>query len=81
MLTAALVLLSAAVTWCLLLLASPTRRCARCKGKRVTRTRWARRIIRCPRCRGTGRSYRRGATTVHRFAWSLTGERDKESKP
>lgn len=52
-------------------LASPTRRCSRCRGKRVTRHRLTRKFIKCPRCKGTSRHYRRGATVVHRFTWSL----------
>ncbi|MGO9293917.1 MAG: hypothetical protein ACLP52_08565 [Streptosporangiaceae bacterium] len=82
MLTAALILLGAGIGWALVLLASPTRRCARCKGKRITRGRLRQRIVRCPRCSGTGRSCRRGATAVHRVTWAVLGERhSKESKP
>ena len=54
----------------LVVLVSPTRRCGRCHGKRVTESRWTGRIIRCPRCYGTGRQFRFGATIVHRYAWS-----------
>ena len=53
-------------------LASPTRTCPRCKGKRVTRNRLTKRRIGCPRCQGTGRHYRRGAVLLHRLRWSIT---------
>ncbi len=56
------------------LLASPTRTCARCKGERVTRHRLTKRLIGCPRCKGTGRHYRRGATLVHRYRWTIRPE-------
>ncbi len=46
-------------------LVSPTRRCARCNGERVTRHRWTGRIVSCPRCKGSGRHARRGARLVH----------------
>jgi len=64
----------------LVLLVSPTRRCRRCKGERVTRHRLTKRLMGCPRCKGTGRHYRRGATLVHRFGWTIRPElrRDKE---
>jgi hypothetical protein len=52
-------------------LASPTRRCARCHGERVTRSRWDGRLIGCPRCKGTGRGYRRGARLVSAALWGL----------
>jgi hypothetical protein len=60
--------------WVVLLLASPTRRCARCKGTRLSRHWLTRRQIRCPRCRGTGRHSRRGAAVVHGFAWRIFGD-------
>lgn len=57
----------AVVAVCLaVVLVSPTRRCTRCKGQRVTYSRWTGKLISCPRCRGTGRHPRRGAVTVHR---------------
>jgi hypothetical protein len=64
----------------LVVLVSPTRQCIRCKGERVTRHRLTKRLMGCPRCKGTGRHYRRGATLVHRFAWTIRPElrRDKE---
>ncbi len=61
--------------YALLTLARPTRRCRRCKGKRVTRSRITRRLMPCPRCHGTGRHYRRGGTAIHRFLWLVAGER------
>jgi hypothetical protein len=68
---AALALLASQV---LLVLASPTRRCFRCKGARVTRSRITKRLMGCPRCKGTGRTYRRGAVLLHRLRWSITAE-------
>ena len=55
-------------------LASPTRSCVRCKGKRVTRRRVTKRLVGCPRCKGTGRHYRHGAILLHRLRWSITAE-------
>lgn len=52
-------------------LASPTRTCPRCDGKRVARHWLTKRIVQCRRCRGTGRTYRRGAVTVHRLHWTI----------
>ena len=66
--------LAAAAVTVLVLLVSPTRKCARCKGERVTRHRITKRLMGCPRCKGTGRHYRRGAILVHRFAWTIRGE-------
>ena len=63
-----------------LVLVSPTRRCRRCNGQRVTRHRWTGRIIRCPRCGGHGRHKRLGATAVHRFAWSLLSARKEDPR-
>ncbi len=62
------------------LAAAPTRRCRRCGGKRIVRTRWRQRIIACPRCHSTGRHYRLGAVTVHRFINATRAERDDSSK-
>jgi hypothetical protein len=67
--------LAALAAWVVLVLASPTHRCPRCHGKRVTRSRiTSRRFIGCPRCKVTGRCYRRGAVLVHRLRWSISAE-------
>jgi hypothetical protein len=58
----------------LVVLASPTRKCVRCRGERVTRHRLTKRLMGCPRCRGTGRHYRRGAILLHRLRWSVRAE-------
>ncbi len=47
---------------CLFVLRYPIRKCS-CKPG-LTRAR-------CPRCRAFGFRYRRGATAIHRFAWSV----------
>jgi hypothetical protein len=60
--------------WVAIVLASPTRRCARCKGERVTRNRLTKRLMGCPRCKSTGRHYRRGAVLMHRLKWSVLAE-------
>lgn len=83
MLTAALIGFGLGGLAVVVVLASPTRKCARCKGERVTRNRLTRRLMGCPRCRGTGRHYRRGAILLHRLRWSITAElrdhfRDRE---
>jgi len=71
---AILLVLVAFIAWALVVLVSPTRRCARCKGERVARNRWTGRMGGCKRCRGTGRHYRRGATAVHRVRWIIARE-------
>ncbi len=58
----------------LVVLASPTRACVRCKGERVTRHRLTNRLMGCPRCKSTGRHYRHGAVLLHRLRWSITAE-------
>lgn len=55
----------------LVVLVSPIRTCARCKGERVSRHRLTGRLGSCPRCRGTGRHYRHGAVWIHRARWAL----------
>jgi hypothetical protein len=55
-----------------LVLVSPTRKCVRCKGERVTRHRLTKRLMGCPRCKGTGRHYRRSAVLLARLRWSIT---------
>jgi hypothetical protein len=66
--------LAAFIAWLLLMLAAPTRRCARCKGERVARSWLTGRMGGCKRCRSTGRHYRRGATLVHRLKWLIVAE-------
>jgi hypothetical protein len=80
MLTHILLGLGLLAGWALFLAASPTRRCRRCKGKRIVRSRWRQRIIACPKCRTTGRHYRLGAVTVHRFINAARAERDGQAK-
>jgi len=66
--------LLALVGWLLLVLARPTRRCARCKGERVARSWLTGRMGGCKRCRSTGRHYRLGAVLVHRIKWIIVAE-------
>ena len=63
-----LIAIAAVILWALFVLASPITRCRRCHGKAIIRTRIRKRIRACPRCRGSRRQYRRGATLVHRLA-------------
>ena len=58
----------------------PTGRCRRCKGKRVIKHWFTRKYVACPRCRATGRQYRRGATAVHRFIQIIKAERAERGK-
>ena len=67
-LTNVLLAIAAVVFWALFVLASPITRCHRCHGKAIIRTRIRKRIRSCPRCRGSRRQYRRGATLVHRLS-------------
>jgi hypothetical protein len=57
--------------YCLVVLASPTKRC-RCQPGRER--------ARCRRCKRTGRRYRFGAVAVHRFYWSVGGSRLLEKR-
>jgi hypothetical protein len=74
MLTHILLGIAAIAGWALFTLASPVARCRRCHGKRIIRTRLARKIRKCPRCKGAGRASRLGAVLTHRAAWSLLGD-------
>jgi DnaJ-class molecular chaperone len=58
----------------------PWRPCPRCHGTRVNRGTTRKRIGMCKRCRGTGRTRRIGATAVHRFYWSVLGDRQLERR-
>ena len=71
-----LVLLALAAGYVLLALARPTRRCPRCSGERITRTRWRHRIRPCRRCTGTGRAPRLLAPVIHRTYWLVKHERN-----
>jgi DnaJ-class molecular chaperone len=69
LLTLAFVLVVLAV-----LVISPTHTCSRCHGKRVVKRLLSKRYKACPRCKATGRSYRLGATQVHRFIRNVKDE-------
>lgn len=71
-LTHVLIAIAALVLWGLFVLASPITRCHRCHGKAIIRTRFRKKIRSCPRCRGSRRQYRLGATLVHRIAEPAT---------
>ena len=70
------------VGWFLLVLATPHARCLRCLGKRVIRSRHgknaAKRKRRCWVCHGKGIARLPGATMVHRFFWTVFGDRIQE---
>lgn len=80
MLTHVVLGLAVVAAYAVLAAVSPTRRCGRCGGKRVTRTRWRQRVVGCPRCHGTGRCYRFGAVAVHRFIQAARSERRDDGK-
>jgi hypothetical protein len=65
-----------AIGYVLLVLARPVGRCPACRGKRVVRR--GRRMVRCRRCKGGGKSYRPGATVIHRFWLALAKEQERE---
>ncbi len=77
-----LILVGFAVAACYLLslYVWPFRPCARCGGARVNGGSTGRRFGLCKRCGGTGRTRRLGATTVHRFYWSVLGDRLRERR-
>ena len=58
----------------------PLRPCPRCHGARVNRGSTGRQFALCKRCGGAGRTRRIGATTVHRFYWSVLGTRLRERR-
>lgn len=60
-----------AVLYCLFVFVFPTRGCSCEPGRKRGR---------CRRCKGTGRRYRPGAVAVHRFWWSVLGERLRERR-
>jgi hypothetical protein len=72
--------ITAAALYMLSLYAWPLRRCPRCRGTRVNRSRTGRRFGLCKRCAGTGQVRRIGATTVHRLYWSALGDRLREHR-
>ena len=71
---------AAAALYLLSLYAWPLRPCPRCHGTRVNRGSTGRRFGLCKRCGGAGRTRRLGATTVHRFYWSVFGDRLRERR-
>lgn len=66
-----LVVLGVIVVWALTCLVSPTCRCPRCGGGKAEQGRRGMRP--CPRCKGTGRAYRRGARLVHKAVHDQLG--------
>ena len=72
----ALVLLALGAGYVALALARPTRRCPRCHGERITRTRWRHRIRPCRRCSATGRAPRLLGPLIHRTYWLIRNERN-----
>ena len=60
----------------------PHRNCPRCRGARVTHGGGSLRprFKACRRCSSTGRTRRIGATAVHRFYWSVLGERAQDRR-
>jgi hypothetical protein len=65
---AILIVLAVLVVCAAVCFVSPTRRCPKCKGKRMIHK--GRRAIPCPRCRAHGRVPRRGSVLVHRAFWA-----------
>ncbi len=73
----AVAVLVLAAGYVLLTLARPTRRCPRCEGQRISRTRWRKRIVPCRRCSGTGRAPRMLGPLIHRTYWLIRSERTR----
>ena len=78
--TVILLIIGAAAGYAVSLYLVPWRACPRCHGTRITRGSTGRRIGMCPRCSGTGRTRRPGATTVHRFYWSVLGDQAQQGR-
>ena len=70
--------------YCLFVLAWPIGPCLRCRGKRVTRSKRilgkGRKIRKCRWCKGRGLRRWPLATAVHRFWWSVLGDRLMERR-
>ena len=70
--------------YCLFVLACPIGPCLWCRGKRVTRTKRVLRkgwkIRKCRQCKGRGMRRWPLATAVHRFWWSVLGDRLMERR-
>jgi hypothetical protein len=76
-----LLAIAALVIYVLIVLASPTKRCGKCHGNRVTMPKPRKngkprgKPKPCQRCKVTGRHYRLGATAIHRTKWSIVNGR------
>jgi hypothetical protein len=72
-----LLAIAALTVYVLIVLAHPTKRCGKCKGRRVIIPAPGKRgrAKPCARCKVTGRHYRFGATAIHRFRWSVINGR------
>lgn len=69
--------LALAPAYVLLALVKPSRKCGRCKDTPRRSRRWLGLVGpmgKCRRCRGKLRHHRRGARTIHRFAWLVISE-------
>lgn len=71
--TIVLVILGLAAGYVVLCLVAPTKRCGACSGARVRTGRRGAAV--CSRCRGTGRTRRIGASSIHQFVQALLGRR------
>jgi len=77
--TVILLIIGIAAGYAISLYLWPIRKCSRCQGARVIHHA-ARGFRTCPRCSGTGRTRRLGATAMHRFYWSVLGERAQDRR-
>jgi hypothetical protein len=85
MVTDALIVTGILVAYFLLVLHAPLVRCPGCWGKRVRHLkrggRRPPRVIKCPLCDASGICRMPGATTIHRFFWSIAGDHIRGRRP
>jgi ribosomal protein L37AE/L43A len=62
---------AALAAYVLLIAVCPVHKCPKCKGARVIRN--GKRASLCVRCKGAGRTYRRGATLTHQLLHEHAG--------
>ncbi len=72
--TAVLIALVLGAVYALVVLTHPVVRCLGCKGKKMRRQP-GRKPVKCKACKATGLMVLPGAGPVHRFYWSVFGDR------
>ena len=79
MITLILAALAAGVIYSLWVLSHPVTICWRCQGKKVRKNTFGR-MVKCRRCKATGLAAPPLAGSVHRFWWSVLGDRRQDDR-